>query len=984
MSHNHSSSSAPDYSRDTAGVKLWSVYVSEAEKYDKVLVDSWKSDMEGLLIFAGLFSAILTAFLIESYKTLTPDSGDDMKALLTQISTQLSGMANGSSVDLPAPESFVPATSSLVCNLLWFTSLGLSLSCALIGTLVEQWARDFKYKTEMRSAPVIRARIFSYLYYGLKRFNMHAVVEIIPFLLHASLILFFAGLVAFLVPVNKAVMIVVIILLGIMVTAYTTFTVFPLFSRQSPYQTPLSAGLWRATQLAHTIWRSASRQSTLNSDSMVDAMIGAAIKHSNEREDRDSRALSWTLRSLSDDVELEPFLEGIVDALATTKYNGTSYDEHIRCLLESQELRLFQRVHQLLHRCESSTLLEEKQTRRQLIAFKCLWAMATIPREGTAIGWGGTQYKVPSRENPFISPRRRRNPFDFMPLPFDNSFSFALFSGARGSTPLPAVVYAHQLSAHAVSRLNVLLTAMRTVNNALISVNHLKLRSSREVIPPPLTDNNSHLVQVPLDILEPLRALTDSPLWNDPRLPKLGEYSPEWKRMADISPLKDCITKNLPTHSSGRSLWFAECLASLESVHASLIHMGHEHFLDFMVHAARLGCPPYQFDKTASLVLGGSVQSTEVSPTIAAIYSDACNTVLVHQGRELASYQPHVDSILATLLKRLSEIQTISPDSNVSLPSNLSHYLSKPCFDRFKSAIFAESEKWWLCSCLTRELAADHAHVGIEPAEQILKAMWEVAAGMGTDHRRRLTCPVPVSPHTPDHPSRCMLEALRTSKIIDHPKTISIIALVQNAILNDSSPRPQHREFDAIKKVPAYPTLAKEDPSKDIEEELTLTILDLRVAVLAKFMNQASILHSPPYKINETMSTIMLFEPYPPGVSPPQQLDFAKSWKAALERDSLGEFNAAMVETVASCPLLQMYWDQSTTRFRWLDNPDAARVFVEGVAIAERREDITPMSRTRLVAIRESLTPVVDAQERQVEGGTAGAAIVTGGIVSRN
>jgi hypothetical protein len=27
------------------------VYVSEADKYDKALVESWKSDMDGLLIF---------------------------------------------------------------------------------------------------------------------------------------------------------------------------------------------------------------------------------------------------------------------------------------------------------------------------------------------------------------------------------------------------------------------------------------------------------------------------------------------------------------------------------------------------------------------------------------------------------------------------------------------------------------------------------------------------------------------------------------------------------------------------------------------------------------------------------------------------------------------------------------------------------------------------------------------------------------------
>ncbi|KAJ7658262.1 hypothetical protein DFH06DRAFT_990295, partial [Mycena polygramma] len=184
---------------------MWAVYVSEAEKYDRSLVESWKSDMEGMLIFAGLFSASLTAFLIESYKTLTPDSGDTTANILAQISLQLAASANGTTYHVPSPTPFTPPTSSLVCNVLWFISLGLSLTCALIATLLEQWARDFLHRADMRSAPVIRARVFSFLYYGLKRFRMHTVVEIIPLLLHASLLLFFIGLVAFLIPVNIAV-----------------------------------------------------------------------------------------------------------------------------------------------------------------------------------------------------------------------------------------------------------------------------------------------------------------------------------------------------------------------------------------------------------------------------------------------------------------------------------------------------------------------------------------------------------------------------------------------------------------------------------------------------------------------------------------------------------------------------------------------------------------------------------------------------------
>ncbi|KAJ6567988.1 hypothetical protein DFH09DRAFT_1155586, partial [Mycena vulgaris] len=66
----------PDPSHEVAAAKLWAVYVSEAEKYDKSLVESWKNDMERMLIKAGLFSASLTVFLVESYKTMLPDIGD--------------------------------------------------------------------------------------------------------------------------------------------------------------------------------------------------------------------------------------------------------------------------------------------------------------------------------------------------------------------------------------------------------------------------------------------------------------------------------------------------------------------------------------------------------------------------------------------------------------------------------------------------------------------------------------------------------------------------------------------------------------------------------------------------------------------------------------------------------------------------------------------------------------------------------------------
>ncbi|KAJ7873699.1 hypothetical protein B0H13DRAFT_2058248 [Mycena leptocephala] len=121
-------------SDEAAGAKIWSVYIAEAEKYDRALVNSWKGDMEGILIFAGLFSSILTAFIIESYKNLSPDRGQATNMLLEQISQRLAPNSNTTLFEVSSSSTFIPAPISVICNGLWFLSLGLSLSSALVAT----------------------------------------------------------------------------------------------------------------------------------------------------------------------------------------------------------------------------------------------------------------------------------------------------------------------------------------------------------------------------------------------------------------------------------------------------------------------------------------------------------------------------------------------------------------------------------------------------------------------------------------------------------------------------------------------------------------------------------------------------------------------------------------------------------------------------------------------------------------------------------
>ncbi|KAJ7182248.1 hypothetical protein C8R43DRAFT_1100787 [Mycena crocata] len=370
---------------EAAAAKLWAVYVSEAEKYDKGLVESWKSDMEGILIFAGLFSASVTAFLIESYKTLLPDPADKTVLLLEQISQQLSAAANGTKFTITSSAPFTALPTSVVCNLLWFISLGLALTSALIATLVEQWARDFLHRAEMRSAPIIRARVFSFLYYGLKRFKMHTIVELIPLLLHASLILFFAGLVSFLSTVNTPATAITAFLLFIVTAVYSVLTILPLRHLDSPYRTPLSGAFWRLQRIAtslyprgHSAVANKESHSRIENATIIDSIFLKATETSKDRTVRDERALIWTVKSLTDNAELEPFIEALPDVLWGLNERRYIYDDHIRELVNNPDVRLHSRIMTLYTSSYSGLLSRELAIRRRISCYKAIWAVGSL------------------------------------------------------------------------------------------------------------------------------------------------------------------------------------------------------------------------------------------------------------------------------------------------------------------------------------------------------------------------------------------------------------------------------------------------------------------------------------------------------------------------------------------------------------------------------------------------------------------------------
>ena len=147
--------------------------------------------------------------MIESYKSLSRDSGDQTVVLLGQIlaaTTNSSSAAAGSS---NSSEVFNAPITAVLANAVWFVSLVVALACALLATLVQQWSRDYvrdlRERETLNESFTSRALNHVHIRMGVDRYGMDSIVSLIVALIHVAVILFAIGLLLFLYPINAAV-----------------------------------------------------------------------------------------------------------------------------------------------------------------------------------------------------------------------------------------------------------------------------------------------------------------------------------------------------------------------------------------------------------------------------------------------------------------------------------------------------------------------------------------------------------------------------------------------------------------------------------------------------------------------------------------------------------------------------------------------------------------------------------------------------------
>ncbi|EKM57088.1 uncharacterized protein PHACADRAFT_208235 [Phanerochaete carnosa HHB-10118-sp] len=220
-------------SGDFSGYKSLASTDKFVRNHDDVMIKDCDEDLNALLILAGLFATILTAFLASSTGWLQQDYTQVTADLLLHISTQLAEDSPQNAAQLPA---FEAATIDIAINILWFLSLVLSLASALFGMIVKRWLREYPaWQTESLQEAICLRQI---RYKAFLQWKVPLIVALLPGLLEMALVLFMVGIVAMLWTLNSLLAVIISISSAVFLIIAFSVVLIPALFHRCPYRSP--------------------------------------------------------------------------------------------------------------------------------------------------------------------------------------------------------------------------------------------------------------------------------------------------------------------------------------------------------------------------------------------------------------------------------------------------------------------------------------------------------------------------------------------------------------------------------------------------------------------------------------------------------------------------------------------------------------------------------------------------------------------------
>ncbi|KAJ7712085.1 hypothetical protein B0H16DRAFT_1626274 [Mycena metata] len=214
---------------------FWTAYKTLADEYDKETQRKYGNDLDTALIFAGLFSAVSSAFIIQIQPELQPTSeltGTTL-ALLTLLAQNISVPTSTTS------SSSAPPTIIVVAQGFLYFSLFSTLLAALLAVLGKQWILHYDSVGE-RGTIAERGLERQHKFDGMQRWKFDLAMQMFPLLLQFALLLFAIALSTYLWTINHAIAGLVLGLTALGCILYTAMVVSAMKSADSPFQTPLT------------------------------------------------------------------------------------------------------------------------------------------------------------------------------------------------------------------------------------------------------------------------------------------------------------------------------------------------------------------------------------------------------------------------------------------------------------------------------------------------------------------------------------------------------------------------------------------------------------------------------------------------------------------------------------------------------------------------------------------------------------------------
>ena len=335
-----------------------------------------------------MFSAAVAALLTVTVLDLKGDPQDTSTCCFTNTTQVLTDQITYCA---PCPSKTQPSSppkSAIWVNALLFLSLVISITCALLATLLHQWARRYVSFTQQSGYSLHkRARIRAFFADGVDKFRVSWVAEALPALLHLSLCFFLAGLLVWLYNINAYLFFAVVWWVGLSALAYVWITFLPIFRPNSPYYAPLSSTLWFLyTGIPYAVFKALTcsafrtRRHFDNLDyyyeRLSDGIGKTAQKTASSREmasETDVRILVSTLEALGEDGARAKFYEAIPGFFDSNQVQVKDLEEP--CLNDFQT-KFTRELHGFLDSTFSSNLVSESTRSFQLIS--CLNAVHTV------------------------------------------------------------------------------------------------------------------------------------------------------------------------------------------------------------------------------------------------------------------------------------------------------------------------------------------------------------------------------------------------------------------------------------------------------------------------------------------------------------------------------------------------------------------------------------------------------------------------------